>query len=74
MLTGNILSFAKGMDVYFDKEVKCTIQQIRENSPRSYKGVDLLGFSAAFTSNVCLPQWIGLGKSASQNHGTLLHL
>ena len=74
VLVGNILSFAKGMDMYFSQEIKCTIQQISTNGPLTYKGIDLLGFSASFRSNVKLPQWIGLGKSASQNHGIIIHL
>lgn len=74
VLVGNILSFAKGMDIYFSQEVKCTLQQISANGPLTYKGIDLLGFSASFRSNVKLPQWIGLGKSASQNHGIIIHL
>lgn len=74
VLVGNILSFAKGMDLYFSQDVKCTIQQIEANGPLSYKGIDMLGFSASFSSNVHLPQWIGLGKSASRNHGIIIHL
>lgn len=74
IMVGNILSFAKGMDLYFDSEVKCLIQQLKEKPAMTYKGVGLLEFSASFTTNILLPQWIGLGKSASQNHGIIIHL
>ena len=74
VLVGNILSFAKGMGLYFDREVKCDILRISSDTSLSYKGIDLMGFSAVFMTNALLPQWIGLGKSASQNHGTVIHL
>lgn len=74
MLVGNILSFAKGLNIFFDSEIKCVIRQISAESNINYKGVDLLGFSASFKTNVRLPQWIGLGKSASLNHGIIIHL
>lgn len=74
VLVGNILSFAKGMGLFFTREVKCLIQQISTDNTLSYKGIDLLGFSVSFKTNVRLPQWVGLGKSASQNHGTIIHI
>lgn len=71
ILTGNILSFAKGMRLFFDRQVTCRILHLEEPEHTIYKGVGMIGFSAVFTSNVFLPENIGLGKSASLNHGTI---
>lgn len=74
ILRGNILSFAKGMDVFFDDMVECTIEEMECTGTVRFKGVELMCFSGFFTSDVVIPQWIGLGKSASLNHGTILRL
>ena len=72
ILTGNILSFASGMDIFFDRTVECTIHDIERNGLVRYKDVELMCFSASFITDAVLPQWIGLGKSASLNHGIVI--
>lgn len=72
ILTGNLLSFAKGMGLFFDRQIKCIIEDIRTNDGMGFKGIEFMEFSAVFKSDVLLPQWIGLGKSASLNHGIIL--
>ncbi|MBD5358027.1 MAG: CRISPR-associated endonuclease Cas6 [Bacteroides sp.] len=74
ILTGNILSFAKGMGIFFDSQVICRFEDLKSRGNLSYKGIDLLSFSGTFKSNVLLPQWIGLGKSASLNHGIITQI
>lgn len=74
ILTGNILSAAKGLGVYFDSRVVCRIDSLDYDGPTTYKGVDLMNFTASFRTNVVLPQWIGLGKSSSLNHGTITYI
>lgn len=71
ILTGNILSFAKGVGVYFDRQVVTRI--IHMGTPQSavYKNVRLLCFDIEFESNVSLPNFIGLGKGSSQGYGTV---
>lgn len=71
ILVGNILSFAKGINVFFDAMVSCRINDLRCYGNNAYKGVGFIGFSAIFNTNVLIPQWIGLGKSASLNHGII---
>lgn len=74
ILVGNILSFASGMDLFFDKTVECTIKDIGINGLIRLKDVEMMSFSASFSVNVNLPQWIGLGKSSSLSHGIILRL
>jgi len=71
VLTGNILSFAKGVGVFFDDKVKVSIKTL--DAPKSYffKGRQLIGFDAEFSTNVSLPSNIGLGKSSSIGFGVI---
>lgn len=71
ILIGNILSFAKSMGVFFDKQIKCRILQLEEKETTTYKNVKLMTFSVTFACNVGLPEYIGLGKSVSKGSGTI---
>lgn len=70
VLTANILAFAKGMEWVVEKRIEVKIGDLREK-PLKYKGVGLLGFEAGFSCNVFLPNYVGLGKSASHGFGVV---
>jgi len=70
-LKGNILSFAKGIDWTVDKEIQLSIRDIRRNRTARVKGKLLEGFDLDFTTNVFLPNYIGLGKSVSLGYGVV---
>lgn len=71
ILIGNILSFAKGMNIFFEETIACTISNIIGQREIKHKGVKFLAFDIDFTSNVSLPNYIGLGKGVSLNFGTI---
>lgn len=71
ILIGNILSFSKGVGVFFENEVTCKILEIDNSANQIYKGVKMLSFDVRFKSNVSIPDYIGLGKGASINQGTV---
>ncbi|MEK6482144.1 CRISPR-associated endonuclease Cas6 [Catalinimonas sp. 4WD22] len=71
-LIGNILSFAKGVDWHVDKQIEAHIQDLKEPRWVSLKGKKVLGFNLDFSSNVFLPNFIGLGKSVSLGYGTVV--
>ena len=71
-LVGNMLSFAKGVDWHVDKQVEAHIKELRDPRWVSLKGKKVLGFNLDFTSNVFLPNYIGLGKSVSLGYGTVV--
>lgn len=73
ILIGNILSLAKGVGVYFDSPVTCRILQLEHNGLTPYKEVELMSYSAVFQCNVQLPEYVGLGKSASLGYGIVIH-
>lgn len=72
LLTGNILSFAKGLGIFFDQKVQCKITSINEPYLITYKGVKMMGFDSEFKTNVSLPDYIGLGKGVSLGMGTVV--
>ncbi|MEG1545618.1 MAG: CRISPR-associated endonuclease Cas6, partial [Bacteroides sp.] len=72
LLVANILSFAKGLGVYFDKQVICRLIQVNEPTSMTYKGVKMLSFDIEFKSNISIPDYIGLGKGVSQGHGIVV--
>lgn len=71
LLVGNILSFAKGVEWQIEKPVKVQIQELRGEKMVHYKGVPLMAFDVNFSSNVFLPNFLGLGKSASHGFGVV---
>lgn len=70
-LIANILSMAKTLGIYFEKQVNVAITEI--GIPRStvYKGVKLMTFDVRFKTNVSLPDNIGLGKGCSVGYGMI---
>lgn len=71
LLTGNILSFAKGIDWQIEKPIKVEIQDLKGQKMVKYKGTPLMAFDVDFSCNVSLPNYLGLGKSASHGFGVV---
>jgi len=68
-LTGNILSFAKGVEWTVDKQIELKILNFKEPRTVKVKTNDLVGFNLDFSTNVFLPNFIGLGKGVSKGYG-----
>jgi len=71
MLIGNILSFAKGIGLHLESELKIQLLSYEECKPIQFKGHKMMAFNAQFMSNLRLPQYLGLGKGVSTGHGTI---
>jgi hypothetical protein len=71
ILTGNILSFAKGIDWKVEKEIKLRIQDIVQTNIIRVKGVKREAFTLNFITNIFLPNHIGLGRNASLGFGVV---
>lgn len=74
ILTGNLLSFLKGVGLHVEQRIACRIQQTDDPRRHSYKGVEFLHFDAVFRTNLHLPDFIGIGKKASLNSGIVSRL
>jgi hypothetical protein len=71
LLTGNMLSFAKGIEWHIERPVKVQIEEISGQKTIRYKGTPLLAFDVKFGCNIYLPDYLGLGKSASHGFGMI---
>ena len=71
----NILTFVEAFGLRFDREVpeQRILLKLNPTEPAitKFKNVELLGFRGSFTTNVLLPDDIGLGKQAARGFGTI---
>ncbi len=70
-LVGNILSFAKGIGIFFDDHIRVSLQDIGDEHLYNFKTIKMMGFDIVFKTNVLLPRFIGLGKKVSFGFGTI---
>ena len=71
ILKGNILSFAKGIGWLVENDIKVRLGEIIRTNIISVKGIKREAFTITFTTNVFLPNHIGLGRNASLGFGVL---
>jgi len=70
-LTGNILSFAKGIGLHVDGRIALSVTDCSASRAYIYKGIRMAGFDLAFKTNITMPDYIGLGKGTSLGFGTI---
>lgn len=70
VLTGNILSFAKGINWWIEEGIT-VVPSLADITVR-FKNEEMVGFKGYFFSNVYLPNYIGLGKSTSRGFGIII--
>ena len=71
ILIGNILSFAKGINLHFEQQIEVSIKTIDNIRKVKYKRVSLQCMDISFKTNISLPNFIGLGKHASVGFGII---
>jgi len=71
ILTGNVLSFAKGINWTIDKPIITKIDTIDRIKTLRIKGVRRVVFNVSFKTNIFLPISIGLGKNVSLGYGVV---
>ena len=71
ILTGNILSFAKGIDWHIEKPVKVCISSMPHYRLNKMKDIQVAALDIDFSCNISLPDWIGLGKGVSKGFGVV---
>ncbi len=70
ILTGNMLSFFKGAGIWLEGRIMSSLR-VESELPIQFKDHSMIGFRASFTTNVEMPDWIGLGKSVGRGFGTI---
>ena len=68
ILIGNIISMSKGLEYTVKKELFCWINLVPVNV--NLKNKNLIAFKGEFKVNFDMPNYLGLGKSASRGFGT----
>ncbi|MDX2286980.1 MAG: CRISPR-associated endonuclease Cas6 [Bacteroidia bacterium] len=70
-LTGNLLSFAKGIGCRVDQQIEARILHLPPSRLAKFKQIQMHAFSPTFETNLHLPLYIGLGGKVSMGYGTL---
>lgn len=71
ILTGNILSFFKGLEIFLEPNQRLLVKSRLEEKRTQFKNKDMMAFSGSFVVNAHLPSNIGLGKAVSRGFGTI---
>lgn len=72
VLTGNLLSMAKGLECWVDMpiEVLIKLRPVEVN----YKDRKMVGFKGRFMTNFVIPNQLGVGKSVARGFGTVVRV
>lgn len=70
ILTGNILSMAKGLGIIVDRRLYPKTRLDFTNA--DYKSVNMVAFTGEFRVRFRIPDYFGFGKGASQGFGTVV--
>lgn len=71
ILRGNLLSMAKGLDWWIDREVKVKIDHLHRSRLSDHKDYKAQVFDLDFRTNIHLPDFIGIGKRAGLGFGVV---
>ncbi|ACN13661.1 putative DNA repair protein [Desulforapulum autotrophicum HRM2] len=74
ILTGNILSMAKYLDVRLEPDQRIRTALQLKQTKVTLKGTSMVGFKGIFKTNFMVPDYAGLGKSVSRGFGTIKKL
>lgn len=71
ILTGNILSMAKGLGITLEFPLEVKVKEIIDSKSMLFKGVNMMSLDIDFMANISLPNYCGLGKGVSHGFGTI---
>lgn len=74
VLVGNLLSMLKGLDIHAEDRITVKIEKVDRVYATYNKGIGLLTFDLVFTSNLTIPNNVGIGKNASIGYGIVKEL
>ncbi len=71
ILRGNLLSMCKGLGIHLTEELKVSINWLSNPQSVKHKGIRVLSFDVNFSTNLSIPDGVGIGKNASIGFGTV---
>ena len=69
IMTGNILSMAKGLKITIEKPLCVKLEEIIDSYNVTFKGIKMMYFDLDFMANITIPDFVGLGKGVSHGFG-----
>jgi hypothetical protein len=70
ILTGNILSMAKGLGFFLVPDVMVTVSSRWSETPSFFKRIQMKGIRCRFRTNMLIPHLWGIGQKPSSGWGT----
>lgn len=74
ILNGNILSMLKGLGIHLEQPLISHITDISSPYLIENKHVKMTAYNIEFTTNISLPDYIGIGKNASIGYGIVTQI
>jgi len=74
ILVGNLLSFATGLEWQLEKRLEVNVTNIIRQNRIQYKRMRMQCFDIEFSTNMFLPQYLGLGKGGAKGFGVLRNI
>lgn len=74
IITGNVLSFLKNMNVFLEPDQKLLVKSNLNEKKTQFKNRQMMAFAGGFIINAHLPTGIGLGKAVSRGFGSIIKI
>lgn len=71
IMTGNILSMAKGLGIALESQIDVRLNEILDSKTMTFKGIKMMSFDMDFMVNISLPDHMGMGKGVSHGFGII---
>ena len=71
IMTGNILSMAKGLEMTIETPLCVKLEEIIDTYNVTFKGIKMMSFDLDFMANITMPDFLGLGKGVSHGVGNI---
>lgn len=71
IMTGNILSMAKGLEMTIETPLCVKLEKIIDTYNVTFKGIKMMSFDLDFMANITMPDFLGLGKGVSHGFGNI---
>lgn len=71
IMTGNILSMAKGLEMTIETPLCVKLEEIIDTYNITFKGIKMMSFDLDFMANITMPDFLGLGKGVSHGFGNI---
>lgn len=71
IMTGNILSLAKGLGIEIESQLNVKIEDVIDCGTTTFKGVKMMSFDMDFLTNFNIPDFLGVGKGVSHGFGVV---